>query len=151
MIEGVVLEELVNHPDERGRVLELDREDTPDHRAVAQTTLVTLFPGVVKAWHRHLHRTDTLVCVRGTVRVGLYDPREGSSTTGDLNQFYLAEIAPRRLRIPPEIWFGLKAAGPEEAYVLVLSDRVYDPADPDEERLDPHINEIPFDWDRRDR
>jgi dTDP-4-dehydrorhamnose 3,5-epimerase len=151
MIDGVILEDLVAHPDERGRVMELDRSDAEGFPGFGQATLVTLFPGVIKAWHRHHDRTDTFVCARGTVRVGLYDGRDGSETAEELNQFYLAESSPKRLRVPPGVWFGLKAVGAEEAFVLVVSDEPHDSRDPDEERIDPHINEIPFDWERRDR
>jgi len=151
MIDGVIVEELVSHPDERGRVMELDRSDADRFPGFGQATFVTLFPGVIKAWHRHRGRTDTFVCVRGIVRVGLYDEREGSPTENELNQFFLAESSPKRLRVPPGVWFGLKCVGAEEAFLLVVSDRPYDAADPDEERMDPHINEVPFDWERRDR
>ncbi len=150
MIEGVAVDPLEVKVDERGRVVPLFRADE-GLPAFGQIHLTTLHPGVVKAWHRHRRTTDVVACVAGTVRVGLSDDREGSATRGELNEFFLGVHAPWRIRIPPGVWFGLKAVGAGEALVVVYADRPYDPRDPDEERWDPEVNEIPFDWHRRDR
>lgn len=151
MIEGVIVNQLTSHVDERGRLCALFRRDEAGSEQYGQVHLTTLWPGVVKAWHRHKHRRDSLVCVAGTVRLGLYDERADSPTHAELNQFFLGAHSPLRISIPPGVWFGLQALGTEQALVVVLSDQPYDPHRPDEERCDPVVNEIPFDWERRDR
>ena len=149
MIEGVVVDRLEVKPDERGRVVPLFRRDE-GLPAFGQVHLTTLYPGVVKAWHRHRRSTDVITCIAGMVRLGLCDDREGSPTSGELNEFFLGLHGPLRVSVPPGVWFGLKAVGEMEALVVVYSDQAFDPKDPDEERWDPEVNEIPFDWNRRD-
>ncbi len=150
MIDGVVLEKLVVEADERGRLVPLFRADDEGLGGFGQVHVSTLYPGVVKAWHRHRETTDTITCVSGMVRVGLCDERRGSKTENELNEYYLGEHNPQRLRIPAGVWFGLKGVGTREAIVVVHADRPYDAKDPDEERMHPLLNEIPFDWERRD-
>jgi dTDP-4-dehydrorhamnose 3,5-epimerase len=151
LIDGVVVKRLEVKADERGRLVELFRSDDPDFRGFGQVHLTTVRAGVVKAWRRHKTRTDVLAAVAGMVRLGLYDGRSGGKTEGELRQFFLGVHSPLRVTIPPGVWFGLKGVGAEEALVVVCTDAPYDPRDPDEEHWDPVINEIPFDWDRRDR
>ncbi len=38
----------------------------------------------------------------------------------------------------------------DEAVVVNVPTEVYDYADPDEQRLDPHDKSIPYDWTRKD-
>ncbi len=144
MIEGVEVQEVQPHIDERGRLLELFREP-------GQVILTTVYPGAIKAWHRHARCTDTLVCVSGMIRLGVYDEREGSKTHAQLNEFFLGVHAPLKVRIPAGVWFGFKGIDPGESLVLVHKDQPYDASDPDEDTWDPLINEVPFDWERRDR
>lgn len=151
MIDGVVVKELAVKVDERGRLMELFRSDDPDLRGFGQVHLTTVYPGVVKAWRRHKKRTDVLTVVAGMVRLGLYDGRSGGKTDGELSQFFLGVHSPLRITIPPGVWFGFKGVGAEEALVIAYTDIAHDPKNPDEEYWDPLINEIPFDWDRRDR
>lgn len=149
MIDGVQVVELKVKPDERGRLVELFRADQGGI-PFGQVHLTTVFPGGIKAWHRHKRRTDVLAVVEGQVRLGLYDGRTDSRTEGELNQFFLGVHGPLRITIPPGVWFGLKGMGTTEALVVVFTDHPHDPRDPDEERMDPVLNEIPFDWERRD-
>lgn len=150
MIAGVSLKPLEPKVDERGRVVELFRADE-GLPAFGQVHLATVQPGAVKAWHRHAERTDVFAVIAGTVRVGLFDGRRGSETEGEVNEFFLGTHLPRRLVVPPGVWFGLKGVGVEEALVVVYTDHAYRRLSADEERWDPEVNEIPFDWARRDR
>ncbi len=151
MIEGVRIEQVRWKPDERGRLAELFRADEDDLPPFGQVHVTTVLPGAIKGWHRHRRRTDVLAVVSGMVRLGLFDERGESRTRGELMELFLGDHQPLRVTIPPGVWFGLKGYGEKEAIVVVLTDRPRDPKDPDEERWHPVANEIPFDWDRRDR
>ena len=150
MIEGVAVRQLSSRVDERGRVQPLWRQGVEGVPAFGQVHLVTVYPGVIKGWHRHRETTDLLACVQGAVRIGLYDEREGSKTAGQLNGFFLGDHQPLRLTVPPGVWFGIKGVGTREALLVVQADRPWDERDPDQETMDPEVNEIPFDWSLRD-
>ena len=101
MIDGVVVTTVDFKHDDRGRLAELFRADDASLPGFGQIHLTTIDPGVIKAWHRHKDRTDTLICVSGRVRLGLYDGRSDSRTVEQLNQFFLGDHSPLRVTIPP--------------------------------------------------
>lgn len=150
MIEGVKVEPLITRLDERGREAHLFRADEAEAVRFGQVQLTSLFPGAIKAWRRHRVRTDVVACVQGTVRLGLYDARDESPSSGLAIEIFLGPHNPVRVTIPPRVWFGYKGIGTEEALLVVLTDHADSVKVPDEDTWDPHINDIPFDWDRRD-
>jgi len=150
MIEGVRTKVLKVIPDERGRLMEMLRSDDEIFLGFGQVYLTTVYPGVVKGWHYHKKQVDNFVVVRGMMKVVLYDDREGSPTRGEVNEFFLGEHRPLLLQIPAGVCHGFKCIGQEEALVINLPTEVYRYDLPDEYRIDPHDNDIPYDWARRD-
>jgi dTDP-4-dehydrorhamnose 3,5-epimerase len=55
------------------------------------------------------------------------------------------------LQIPPFVFHGFKCIGEEEAMVINCPTETFNYEDPDEFRVDPHENDIPYDWGRADR
>ena len=82
MIEGVMVKRLRVLPDERGRLMEILREDDEIYMRFGQVYLTTGYPGVVKAWHYHKGQFDHFCVVKGMMKVVLYDPREDSPRRG---------------------------------------------------------------------
>ena len=80
----------------------------------------------------------------------VYDSREGSPTFQEVNQFYLGVHNPTLIQIPANIYHGWKCVSQKEAVIVNLPTEVYNYQDPDEVRLDPHDNDIPYDWRRKD-
>ena len=150
MIDGVKTKKLKVIPDERGRLLEILREDDNFFTKFGQVYMTTTYPGVVKAWHKHERQTDNVACVRGMIKLALYDPRKKSSTFKEINQFYLGIHNPMLVQIPPDICHGWMCVSEEEAIIVNIPTEVYNYEDPDEQRLDPHENDIPYDWRRKD-
>src|SRR5919198_5397816 len=93
-IEGVRVKQLRVIPDERGRLMEMLRRDDEIFMEFGQTYLTTLYPGVVKAWHYHERQTDHFVCVRGMIKLALYDERDGSRTHGTVSEYFIGEQNP---------------------------------------------------------
>jgi len=145
-IDGAQLKELKMHPDERGRVMEILRRDDDLFESFGQVYITTAYPGVVKAWHLHRIQTDHFCVVKGMMKVALFDGREGSPTQGLVNVFYMGEHRPLLLRIPPGVYHGFQCVGAEEAIVVNCPTEPYNADAPDEVRLHPHDNHIPFDW-----
>jgi dTDP-4-dehydrorhamnose 3,5-epimerase len=151
MIDGVKIKKLKVIPDERGRLMEILRRDDDLFRSFGQVYVTTTYPGVVKAWHRHRKQTDNIACVAGMIKVALYDGRENSPTGGEVNEFYLGVHSPALLQVPPGVYHGWMCVSPEEAVIVNVPTEAYDYGAPDEDRLDPRGNVIPYDWERKDK
>jgi len=151
MIEGVKTKKLKVIPDERGRLMEMLRSDDELFITFGQVYLTTAYPGVVKGWHYHKKQTDNMVVAKGMMKIVLYDAREGSATKGEVNEFFMGIHNTILLQIPPFVFHGFKCIGEEEAMVINCPTETFNYEDPDEFRVDPHENDIPYDWGRADR
>ena len=146
MIEGVFIKNLKLIPDDRGRLMEILRCDDKIFKKFGQVYMTTAKPGYVKAWHYHKKQTDNFVCVKGEMRVGLYDGREGSKTKGEVQEFVLSFDVPILLQIPPNVFHGFESDCDEESIIINIPTEPYNYKTPDEHRVDPFNNNIPFKW-----
>ncbi|MHB8170321.1 MAG: dTDP-4-dehydrorhamnose 3,5-epimerase family protein [Thermincolia bacterium] len=150
MIQGVKVKKLRVIPDERGRLMEMLRADDGEFIKFGQIYMTSAYPGVVKGWHYHKLQTDNFVVVKGMMKVVLYDSREDSPTKGEVNEFFMGEHNPILLQIPPYVFHGFKCVSGTEAIVINSPTEVYNYQQPDEFRVHPHDNDIPYDWGRKD-
>jgi dTDP-4-dehydrorhamnose 3,5-epimerase len=150
MIDGVKVKKLRVIPDQRGRLMEILRHDDGLFQKFGQVYMTTTYPGVVKAWHKHEKQTDNIVCIAGMIKMALYDSRPGSSTHGEINEFYLGVHDPLLVQVPSGVYHGWMGVSPEEALIINIPTEPYDREHPDEQRLDPHGHDIPYDWRRKD-
>ena len=150
MIHGVSVKRLRVLCDERGRLMEMLRRDDDLFKGFGQVYMTTAYPGVVKAWHYHRKQWDHFVVVAGMMKVVLYDARDDSPTRGDVNEFFMGEHNPILVQIPPLVYHGFKCISEHEAVVINCPTEVYNYAEPDEYRIDPHGSDIPYDWARKD-
>lgn len=150
MIEGVVTRKLKVIPDERGFLMEMLRSDYPEFQKFGQVYLTVGYPDIVKGWHYHKKQTDNFFVVKGTAKVVLYDMRDNSGTKGKINEFSIGEQNPIMVLIPPMVVHGFKAVGLEPAYLINVPTELYNYEEPDEYRIDPHDNDIPYDWKRKE-
>jgi len=146
MIEGVKLKDLKVIPDERGRLMEILRADDELFEKFGQVYMTTAYPGVVKAWHYHKLQTDNMAVIRGMMKVVLYDARKDSPTHSEVNEFFLGEHNFKLIQIPKMIYHGFKCISQEEAIVINIPTKTYNYKNPDEYRVDPYENDIPYDW-----
>ncbi len=150
MIDGVVAKHLRLIPDERGRLMEILRRDDELFVQFGQVYLTTTYPHVVKAWHFHKKQDDFITCVKGSLKLVLYDDREGSPTRKEVNEFFIGDYNPMIVKVPREVYHGWKCVSDEEALVVNVPTEPYDRISPDEFRIDPHVNDIPYKWERKD-
>lgn len=150
MLEGVRVKKLKVIPDARGRLMEMLRADDDLFTRFGQVYLTTAYPGVVKGWHYHKKQTDNMIVVQGMMKIVIYDNREGSSTKGEINEFFMGIHNPLLLQIPPLVLHGFKCISKEEAMVINCPTETYNYEDPDEFRIDPHKNDIPYEWGKVD-
>jgi len=150
MIDGVKIKKLRVIPDERGRLMEMLRADDEIFIKFGQVYLTTIYPGVVKGWHYHKKQIDNFAVVDGMVKVVLYDARENSPTYKELNEFFMGDHNPMLLQVPAYVYHGFKCIGLKEALIINCPTEPYNYESPDEYRIDPHSNEIPYSWERKD-
>jgi dTDP-4-dehydrorhamnose 3,5-epimerase len=150
MIDGVRVRTLRVIPDERGRLMEILRSDDEIFRHFGQVYMTTTYPAVVKAWHYHKIQTDNVAVVKGMLKLVLYDPREGSRTKGEVNEFFVGEHNPLLVQIPPEVYHGWMCISEQEAIAVNIPTEAYNREEPDEYRIPPHENDIPYEWRRKD-
>jgi len=146
MISGVEVRKLKVIPDERGRLMEIFRRDDPVFKKFGQVYMTTALPGVVKAWHYHKKQDDNFTCVHGKIRLALYDARKKSPTYKEVNDFILSLDDPIRVTIPRHVYHGFKGVSDHESIVINTPTNMYNYKKPDEYRLDPYDNDIPYDW-----
>ncbi len=150
LIKGVRIKPLKVIPDERGCLFEMLRCDESLFRKFGQVYCTTVNPGVVKGWHYHKKQVDNFVCVAGMIKLVCYDSRPSSPTKGLINEFFIGTHNPMLVQIPAGVYHGFKGISSHEAIVINIPTEPYHHAKPDEYRLDPHQNDIPYDWTRHD-
>ena len=88
-----------------------------------------VYPGIIKAWHRHANQDDYFCILHGTAQVGIYDPE-----TQEASKIFVGDQNPQVIHIEAGEWHGLTAVGPQPVGLLYLVTNKYDPDEPDEER-----------------
>lgn len=147
MIQGVEVKQLTRNADERGFLMEIMRNDDPIFTKFGQCYVSMNYPGVVRAWHYHEKQDDFFVVVKGMIKVGLYDMREGSPTRGEVSEYYLGDNNNIVLKIPVGVAHGYKTVGVEPSLLVNFPSEVYNREEPDEQRLPWDTDQIQFDWE----
>jgi dTDP-4-dehydrorhamnose 3,5-epimerase len=150
MIDGVKVKDLRVIPDERGRLMEILRCDDEAFAKFGQVYMTTAYPGVVKAWHYHKIQIDNMAVVSGMMKLVLYDGREQSPTKGEVMEIFFGEHRPCLVTIPAMVYHGFKCISDKEAIVVNVPTEPYNRREPDEYRVPPHDNDIPYRWERKD-
>ncbi|MCG6962509.1 MAG: dTDP-4-dehydrorhamnose 3,5-epimerase family protein [Acidobacteria bacterium] len=144
MIDGVKIIPLRRIPDERGVVMHMLRSDEQHFRGFGEIYFSTVYPGVVKGWHRHTRMTLNYAVPYGLIKLVLYDAREDSTTRGELMEIFAGESNYVLVQVPPGIWNGFKCVGGDTAIVANCATVPHDPTEI--ERTDPADPRIPYDW-----
>ncbi len=146
MIDGVVIRQLRQLVDERGWLVELMRSDWDLFEKFGQVYVTTVYPGVVKAWHYHKKQTDNMACIKGLLKLTLYDSRKSSATYKEISEIFMGDRNPLLVKIPTLVYHGFKALGEDTAFVINIPTELYNYEKPDEFRLPPDTTQIEYDW-----
>ncbi|MBZ5536889.1 MAG: dTDP-4-dehydrorhamnose 3,5-epimerase family protein [Acidobacteriia bacterium] len=146
MIDGVRVKTLKVISDERGRLMEVLRNDDDLFIKFGQIYITTAYPGVVKGWHYHKKQIDNFVVARGMMKLVLYDSRKKSKTFGEINEFFMGEHNPILVQIPAWVFHGFKCVSESECVVVNTPTEVYHYKKPDEFRVPYKSRKIPYDW-----
>ena len=136
IIDGVKIIKKKHIIDDRGKILHMLRIDDENFVKFGEIYFSFVNPKKIKAWHSHKLMTLNYVAVHGSIKLVLYDDREGSTTKGKVQEIMLSNKNPYLVSIPPKIWNGFCSANSEDAILANCSDI---PHDKDE------IVRLPFD------
>jgi dTDP-4-dehydrorhamnose 3,5-epimerase len=133
MLKGIDLKPLKRNDDERGAFTELMRNDWKDllnEDRLVQTNFSITYPRIIRAWHRHVKgQTDYFIVLKGALKICAYDEK-----TEELNEIVSTSQNLQIVRMPGHYWHGFKAIGNKPAMLLYFTTKLYDHANPDEER-----------------
>ncbi len=144
MIDGVQIHPLRQIPDERGKIMHMLKATDPHFERFGEIYFSVVYPGVIKAWHRHSRMTLNYAVVSGMIKLVLHDDRPESPSRWQVQEIFMGEANYCLVRIPPMVWNGFKGIGTAPAIVANCATIPHDPSEI--ERLDPVSSSIPYDW-----
>jgi len=133
MLLGIKIKPLKRFADERGfftEIMRIDWDDLFGDDKPVQANLSVSYPGIVRAWHRHLRgQIDYFVVVKGAIKICAYDDE-----SRELTEIISTDANPQIVRIPGHYWHGFKVVGNEPVILVYFVSKLYDYKNPDEER-----------------
>jgi dTDP-4-dehydrorhamnose 3,5-epimerase len=93
-----------------------------------------IYPGIVKAWHRHKKQDDYFFVLHGMAQVGVYCEDTASAGGNPAKKYFIGEHNPALVHISAGEWHGITPIGSEPCGLLYFVTNEYNPQDPDEER-----------------
>jgi len=151
-LEGIRTQEINLLPDERGLFAEIIRSDWSEFidEWITQANLSHSYPGVVRAWHRHLRgQVDYFWVFKGSLKICVYDDQSRK-----LVEIINSSSKPALVRIPGHYWHGIKNISDELSITMYFTNRLYDAKNPDEERRpwnDPSIVPVEINGSKADQ
>lgn len=130
----------IHTDDRRCAWLEIFRDALPH----GQLNVTTVWPGAILGWHRHEKQDDSMLVIRGMLKVGMWWPNRPESVAWTT----LTDLDPREYWIPRGAWHGYQNIGPDPAILLTWINQPYTPSD--EQRMDPDAEGLPS-WERKAR
>ena len=117
MIHDVKITPLKIISDNRGKVMHMLRADSLVFEKFGEIYFSTIYHQSIKGWHLHKESVLNYVCIKGKVKLVLYDDRERSSTKGVWQKLILSPEDYFLVTIPPNIWNGFKGLDKEESII----------------------------------
>jgi dTDP-4-dehydrorhamnose 3,5-epimerase len=145
MIDGVVITQLKQFPDERGKIMHMLRSDDGHFQQFGEIYFSCVHPNAIKAWHIHKEMTLNYAVPHGKIKFVLYDDRANSPTKGQLQELFLGVDNYCLVTVPQMVWNGFKGIGTETAIVANCASIPHDPTEID--RMDPFSSQIPYSWE----
>ena len=125
--DGVLVRRLLVHPDSRGNLAEMFREEWPGGIDAVQWNVVRSAPGVLRGVHVHPRHDDYLVVIEGHASIGLRDLRRDSPTANLATLVELSGDDPAAITIPAGVAHGFYFRSP--SLHVYATTHYWDPAD----------------------
>ena len=143
-IEGIKITQLKIISDKRGSVMHMLRNDTEVFEKFGEIYFSTVVKNGIKAWHLHKEATLNYVCVKGTVKLVLFDDRDLSSTKGKYQELILSPKNYFLVTIPPNIWNGFK--GLNKDYSIIANCLNLPHNEKEMVRMEPFDKYFDYEW-----
>jgi len=151
MINGVEIKKIIRHSDDRGYFSEIIKFGEETFCEVKQTNYSIAYPKVIKAFHWHKKQFDVWFPVKGNMQIVLYDIRKKSPTRGETQIICAGEDNPQLILIPPGVMHGYRVLGNKPAGLFYHTSEIYNPENPDEQRIPFDDPRIGFDWTTKNK
>src|SRR5216683_1814437 len=102
-INGVLTVPVSRLPDERGTIYHMLRRDDPHFIEFGEIYFTSIYPWIVKGWHKHRDMTLNYACIFGRIKLALFDDRPDSATVGALMEVFLGPDQHSLVTIAPGI------------------------------------------------
>jgi dTDP-4-dehydrorhamnose 3,5-epimerase len=147
-VDGVSLRRAITHQDDRGTLCEIYTRGI-DAMPMVHAYAVTVRPGKVKGWACHESQVDRYFFMSGSVKLVLYDGREGSPTFGLVAEHYFSEVNRSLVSVPPGVYHAIENLGDTEALLFNIPSEVYRHDAPDKLTLPLENALIPYSFTPR--
>tara|TARA_A100001011_G_C13777526_1_gene621820 strand:- start:95 stop:529 length:435 start_codon:yes stop_codon:yes gene_type:complete len=117
MIHDVKITPLKIISDDRGKVMHMLRNDNPIFHSFGEIYFSTIYKDSIKAWHLHKESTLNYACIKGSVKLVLFDERPESPSKGKYQEINLSPENYFLVTIPPNIWNGFKGLYKSESII----------------------------------
>tara|TARA_X000000950_G_C13879722_1_gene646388 strand:- start:1894 stop:2328 length:435 start_codon:yes stop_codon:yes gene_type:complete len=144
MIHDVKVLDLKIISDKRGKIMHMMRTDSPSFKKFGEIYFSTIYQNVIKGWHLHQKSTLNYACIKGKVKLVLFDKRENSKSFNKFQEIILSPNKYFLVSIPPNIWNGFKGLDSGESIIANCLDNPHD--EKEMFRKDPLDNMFNYKW-----
>ena len=116
-IHDIIVTPLKIISDDRGKVMHMLRKDDKIFSKFGEIYFSTILQNKIKAWHLHKESTLNYSCIKGKVKLVLFDNRKNSPSKGALEEIILSPTNHSLITIPNNIWNGFKGLSKEESII----------------------------------
>ena len=117
MIHDVKITTLKIISDNRGKVMHMLRRDSSIFKNFGEIYFSTIYTNLIKGWHLHKEATLNYACVKGKVKLVLFDDRDSSPTKGKLYELILSPENYFLVTVPTNIWNGFKGLDKSDSII----------------------------------
>jgi len=117
MIHDIKITPLKIISDERGKVMHMLRTDTKIFKQFGEIYFSTIYNKAIKGWHLHKESYLNYTCIKGEVKLVLFDDRNDSPSKNKFQEIILSPKNYCLITIPPNIWNGFKGLDKEESII----------------------------------
>tara|TARA_Y100000294_G_C8545867_1_gene333108 strand:- start:1343 stop:1780 length:438 start_codon:yes stop_codon:yes gene_type:complete len=144
MIKGITITKLKQIEDQRGKVMHMLRSDDEVFKNFGEIYFSTIFHNKIKAWHLHKESTLNYACIKGKVKLVLFDDRNDSSSKGIIQEIIMSPENYCLVTIPRNIWNGFQGLDKEESIIANCLDVPHN--EKEMVRIDPFDQSINYKW-----